>query len=591
MQKELVINLLNKNLNKKKNPIILNDPYHSILNRNSQVKFHINNRWKNTKYLMSDYNFLLKIYKELLSELTKYLNKVHKKNYKVIYWENIIGRWLFTFLSITYERWLSLKDTNKNFKNIKIYVPNYSLEDFIPYGIEDFSYYTQSSFWNDYIYYEILKYFKFNSIKNIFTEKKFSNLDIQSINEKFSRKNISLKGSLLDKFRSFSSRYNKNLKYFIFETYLPKSEEIELNYQLNKKFSFFRSIKLNNVFHRLKLSKNIDLDKRTKFSKSKKTSFKNFIKSFCIKNLPKCYLEKFELSNKILKEYELPNNPKTIFTTLGISRNTIMDIYISNKIKDGTKLIIAQHGGAYGQNKIHWETIHEHSISNNFLSWGFKFNKKTKKLGTIRKQSKKKVYFLEKIILLEIRARALYSSTLRMDAGAINNYLYIKSIYDFISNINDKNILKDLRIKLHQKTFGSKDKHLIIKANKKVRFLDPNLGSKDFYNSSKIVIHTSISTGHLESLSENIPTLILFIYDLNLFSKKTRDYLEKLKKLKVLHNNYQSLINHLKKINDDPGRWWNTNEIQNMRKNYLNDFAFDNYNLKNDLLKIIKNKS
>ena len=177
-----------------------------------------------------------------------------------------------------------------------------------------------------------------------------------------------------------------------------------------------------------------------------------------------------------------------------------------------------------------------------------------------------------------------------MDAGAINNYLYIKSIYDFFLNIKDKNILKDLRVKLHQKTFGSKDKKLIIKANKKIRFLDSNMGSKDFYNSSKIVIHTSISTGHLESLSENVPTLILFIYDLNLFSKKTRDYLRKLKKLKVLHDNYQSLINHLKKINNDPNKWWNNNEIQNIRKRYLNDFAFNNYNMKNDLLKIIKKK-
>ena len=47
-------------------------------------------------------------------------------------------------------------------------------------------------------------------------------------------------------------------------------------------------------------------------------------------------------------------------------------------------------------------------------------------------------------------------------------------------------------------------------------------------NSAKLVIHTYCGTGHLESLSINKPTLILFVHNLNLFDKKTKIILKNL---------------------------------------------------------------
>ena len=41
-------------------------------------------------------------------------------------------------------------------------------------------------------------------------------------------------------------------------------------------------------------------------------------------------------------------------------------------------------------------------------------------------------------------------------------------------------------------------------------------------NSAMLIIHTHCGTGHLESLSINKPTLILFTQDLNLLNAKTK---------------------------------------------------------------------
>ena len=59
-----------------------------------------------------------------------------------------------------------------------------------------------------------------------------------------------------------------------------------------------------------------------------------------------------------------------IFTTRGINRNTIMDFYIASKTNEGSKLLIAQHGGNYGQHKGHWGSKHEIEISEQIFVLG-----------------------------------------------------------------------------------------------------------------------------------------------------------------------------------------------------------------------------
>ena len=47
---------------------------------------------------------------------------------------------------------------------------------------------------------------------------------------------------------------------------------------------------------------------------------------------------------------------------------------------------------------------------------------------------------------------------------------------------------------------------------------------------------------HLESLSINKPTLILFVHNLNLFDKKTKKYIKEFIKLGIIHRSPQSYI-------------------------------------------------
>ena len=78
-----------------------------------------------------------------------------------------------------------------------------------------------------------------------------------------------------------------------------------------------------------------------------------------------------------------------------------MDFYIASKTNEGSKLLIAQHGGNYGQHKGHWGSKHEIEISDKFLSWE---NIKTDKiipLGFIKKINKINYNKKNQMILFE----------------------------------------------------------------------------------------------------------------------------------------------------------------------------------------------
>ena len=136
--------------------------------------------------------------------------------------------------------------------------------------------------------------------------------------------------------------------------------------------------------------------------------------------------------------------------------------------------------------------------------------------------------------------------------------------------------------------FGLGDKNLLLKSNNNLKFVDQFSNTKLFHNKAKLVIHTFPGSGHLEAMALNMPQLIFFVNDINLLKPKTKKYFIQFKKLGIFHDNPISLINKLKEISKDPGKWWFSSKIQLIRKKYVNEFAILNKNLVNDIVKNLK---
>ena len=141
----------------KKNLIFLGDWCFTGLNKkkfDSKNIEVIDYHWNNQNKLIRDYNYINKIYKILSKDLTAFLNKVHKKNFSVRYWEQIFGIWLLRFTIFVFDKYSVAKKLSKEKKYFYNYV---NLKNrLIPNTSSEANYLFQDEFFNHKIFTEIL---------------------------------------------------------------------------------------------------------------------------------------------------------------------------------------------------------------------------------------------------------------------------------------------------------------------------------------------------------------------------------------------------------------------------------------------------
>ena len=71
------------------------------------------NPWNNKEKLLSDYKYLEIVHKNLLNDLSSYLNKINKVNKSKRYWQTLLDPWLLSYIAVIYERWLTLDNVKK----------------------------------------------------------------------------------------------------------------------------------------------------------------------------------------------------------------------------------------------------------------------------------------------------------------------------------------------------------------------------------------------------------------------------------------------------------------------------------------------
>ena len=158
----------------------------------------------------------------------------------------------------------------------------------------------------------------------------------------------------------------------------------------------------------------------------------------------------YEIEN-IVNKIPFPKSPKNIFTTLGIYRSTLMDRYIATNVENGSSLILAQHGGLYFQEKIHFSSIHEVNISNKYLSWGNIKKKKVLPIGIIK--NLKTNFKVSNNIILEVRKRNKYVGEIKLDSGFSESKKYFNELCYFFKLLKGNKICENLFVKLHETEF------------------------------------------------------------------------------------------------------------------------------------------
>ena len=415
-----------------------------------------------------------------------------------------------------------------------------------------------------------IKIFKFKFFKNKKIKNNFLNIKRKKTNTSFAKKILNFKSS--------------NICFM--DTYMLRHQSILLKLFTNKVPSFFFNFNLN-VKERTKL----DIYKRQKLilTNEKNDKFHIIISEIIKDFLPKSMIENYwKIIDEIVNDKYLSKKIKIIFTTNSFGKSDKHNLWIAEKVSQGSKYIVGQHGFGYLES-YDKESRVELRTCDKFISWGNKkysnkiyplFNFKT--WGAIRNYKKKN----KKILII---TRSVGTQITHYDRWYMGKKIFQKT-KNFIQNIN--NILqKNIVLKLHDnyKRNIYPDFDLFLK-NKKNLFVNQHLNFFDLVKDAKIVIFNDYSTGFLECLSLDIPAVCLLPFDLNFIHIKNQNDFEILAKNRLIFYHENELADFINHNYENINTWWNSKEIRKVKENFCIKYTKKSYKSLFKNLKIFSSK-
>ena len=89
---------------------------------------------------------------------------------------------------------------------------------------------------------------------------------------------------------------------------------------------------------------------------------------------------------------------------------------------------------------------------------------------------------------------------------------------------------------------------------------------------AKLIIIDNCSTTLLYALSFNIPTILFWNKSHFIFRDEAKSYLEELERVGIYYHSPEAAAIMVNNIIDDPYGWWNSCDIQAVRKNFCDNF-------------------
>ena len=171
---------------------------------------------------------------------------------------------------------------------------------------------------------------------------------------------------ILNKSENFLYFFYKKNRVFFKDSYLTRFDEIKMNLLL-KQFPMF-------FFYNSYAPNSFDKNLRYKIILEKKTddNIENLIRCLLPNMIPTSYLENYIFIKENTYKLKWPLKPKVIITANAYEFDEIFKFWSAEKIEEGSKYFIFQHGSLHG-NHIRSEQTNEYQVCDKFFYWGSKF--------------------------------------------------------------------------------------------------------------------------------------------------------------------------------------------------------------------------
>ena len=517
---------------------------------------------------------------KLFPLLCKVLNQHHNMQCSERFWKIVLGHWFNRYVSVVLNRVKTLECCLNSYElsgTTSYYSDKYSLA---PLDSNEAIWAFNDDEWNNSLFIKILKLLE---VKNIEIEE--IPIDSNKYKKNYTINNSSL-GLLIIKWfyrnlASLAKYFMRDKDALFINTYLPKMHAIKLQLCLGQVPQLFIPSK---EWQTKKTDRELrcNLSKLLILSEENDTHFR-IICSLVFQLLPVCYLEDFHELSKYVQRLTWPKFPKFIFTSNSFDTNEMFKLWTAQKVESGVKYIVGQHGNNYGTHRYINSTIEE-STSDKFITWGwvdgliqhtpsyiFKFNKKT---------------FNPSGCLLLVEDTISSRKETWDVTYEFENYFNEQLL--FVDSLNE-NPKKELIVRLHH-TFDLLRTYELSRWRDFDSDLTIEVGDihiNNLISKSRLVVFSYDSTGMLENLSQNVPTLAFWQNDLDHLRDSAKAHYQVLIDAGIVHLTPDSIANKVNEIWDDIENWWQQDLVQDARNLFCSRYAKVSLNPISELKKLL----
>lgn len=525
--------------------------------------------WDDRQKLHQDYIYLSSLYEDLLKEVSVALNQFHNVDHSLRYWRIFVGPWLGYFTQMVFDRWVTVHRAAKMCSIEETLILDIPAECIIPNDMGDFIRLFVGDAWNHYLYSKILKnwtsipYSHIPYSDNLYADSSASHA---SSPRPFFKNH--LKQFLKSSLHKLSKTASSSNDAFLISTYLPIKQSISLQLALKQFPAFWTSPQLIKAIPCQEFRKNFSLN-IVKF-----TGFEQCLRVLIQEQIPTLYLEGYQQLQSIVESLSWPKFPKVIWTSNSYSSDDVFKAWAAQKVETSSSLVIGQHGGHYGSGLWSFSEEHEVRISDRYFTWGWTENSsKHLPVGVVKLLGKGKGFWSPSGGLLLVTSTMPRYSYWMYSAPVAKQYLsYLNDQFAFADYLPLK-IRQQLLVRLYSQDYGWgqsqrwNDRHPDIRLNLGKDPIQPLI------KKSRLYIATYNATTFLETLGQNIPTIMFWNPHYWELRPSAQPYFEELKRVGIFHETPESGAAKVATVWDDVEAWWYSREVQEVRQIFCDRFT------------------
>lgn len=514
---------------------------------------------------------------QLFPRITQALNSFHRYSYDDRYWKIILGHWFRETISLLINRIETIERCFADYKVSSLTIYKNQKLQFAESNYTKTLLTANDNYWNTKL---------FNRIIDLLGTKNIKIEEIPPIINSVERHPINIRRTKIHKLRKLNfvtNKFARKSDALIINSYLPLKSELFLNMALCQ----FPQLRISPIVSEFpKINEDIRLILSEQIRTESKNTTELIISSLLFELMPICYLEGFKNLVKASESTGWPSDPKFIFSSNNFVSDDVFKVWTAEKVAKGVPYFAGQHGNNYGTNKYLGQTIEE-ITSDKFLTWGWKQKLPQHTPAFIFKNVSNppiQDFKVQGIILIE----NLLIPRIQVWDQAAEFDKYMLEQFRFVTSINGE-IRDYLTVRLHvaHTEMLGEDELRWLNFDEKIKLDRGEAPIRELWLNNRLIVHSYDSTGMLETLEANRPTIAFWQGGLDHLVEDAIPYYQLLIDAGIVYLTPESAALKINQVWNEVENWWKSREVQDAREIFCHQYARSSKKPIRDLKKIL----